>query len=115
MKNFIQSGDMIEVTVPAGGVTSGDGLIVSNLFGVAGTTAAAGERVNLATEGVFELPKLGTAVIAEGAKVSWDGTNHRCDVPGTGLYPIGAAVAAAGNGATTVKIRLDGTSTAAAA
>lgn len=114
MKNFIQDDDIIEVTAPAGGVSSGDGVLVGNLFGVACATVAAGGRVNLATEGVFELPKLNTAVIAEGAKVSWDSAAHRCDAPGTGLYPIGVAVAA-GNGATSVKVRLDGVSTAAAA
>jgi len=35
MKNYIQEGRMITVAVPAGGVTSGDGVVIGALFGVA--------------------------------------------------------------------------------
>ena len=35
MKNFIQRGDVITVTAPTGGVTSGQGVLVGNLFGIA--------------------------------------------------------------------------------
>lgn len=41
------------------------------------------------TEGVFDLTKKTTATFAVGDKVSWDSTNHYCDAPGTGLYPVG--------------------------
>ncbi|WP_448187915.1 DUF2190 family protein [Azospirillum sp. sgz301742] len=115
MKNYIHSGDLIEATAPSGGVTSGGGVLIGSLFGVAGATAVQGNAFTLATKGVYELPKLSTAVLAAGGKVSWDNTSKRCDAPGTGLYPVGVAVEAAGNGATTVKVRLDGVSTAAAA
>ena len=114
MKNFVQDGEIIEVIAPTGGVTSGDGVLIGALFGVAAATGAEGAAVNIVTEGVFMLPKLSTAVFAAGGKVSWDDTNSRCDAPGTGLYPVGAATVAAGNGTTTVKVRLDGVSTAAA-
>lgn len=33
MKNFIQRGDVITVTAPTGGVSSGQGVLVGNLFG----------------------------------------------------------------------------------
>jgi predicted RecA/RadA family phage recombinase len=66
MKNFIQRGDMITVTAPTGGVTSGQGVLVGSLFGVAATTAAEGESVEIDTVGVYELPKLVSAVIAAG-------------------------------------------------
>lgn len=115
MKNYIQAGKTITATAPAGGITSGTGMLYGSLFGVAATTAAAGAEVEMDTAGVFELPKLSTAVIAAGGKVSWDAANSRCDAPGSGLYPIGVAIAAAGNGATTVKVRLDGIATVAAA
>lgn len=36
-------------------------------------------------------------------------------MPGTGRYPIGTAIEAAGNGATIVRVRLDGVATGAAA
>lgn len=111
MKNFIQRGDMITVTAPTGGVTSGQGVLVGNLFGVAATTTAEGESVELATVGVYELPKLASAVIA---RVAWDDTAKQVVLPGTGMVPIGIATLAAGNGVTTVRVRLDGIATAAA-
>ncbi|HVZ64624.1 MAG TPA: DUF2190 family protein [Lacunisphaera sp.] len=97
MKNYIQEGRMITVAAPAGGVTSGDGVVMGALFGVASKTAAAGETVSLATDAI-----------------AWDNTAKQVNVPGTGRYPIGTAIEAAGNGATTVRARLDGVSTAAA-
>jgi predicted RecA/RadA family phage recombinase len=114
MKNFIQRGDMITVAAPTGGLTSGQGVLVGNLFGVAAKTAAEGESVEIATVGVYELPKLVSAVIAAGARVAWDGTAKQVVVPGTGMVPIGIATVAAGNGGTTVRVRLDGVATAAA-
>jgi predicted RecA/RadA family phage recombinase len=114
MKNFIQRGDMITVTAPTGGVTSGQGVLVGNLFGVAATTAAEGSSIEIATVGVYELPKLVSAVIAAGARVAWDNTAKQVVLPGTGMVPIGIATLAAGNGVATVRVRLDGIATAAA-
>ena len=84
MKNFIQRGDMITVTAPTGGVTSGQGVLVGNLFGVAANTAAEGESVEIATIGVYELPKLASAVIAAGARVAWDDTAKQVVLPAHG-------------------------------
>jgi predicted RecA/RadA family phage recombinase len=115
MKNYIQEGRMITVAAPTGGVTSGDGVVIGALFGVASKTAAEGETVTLATTGVFDLSKLASAVIAAGDAVAWDDTAKQVNAPATGRYPIGIAIEAAGNGATTVRVRLDGIATAAAA
>lgn len=115
MKNFIQKDDLIEVAAPTGGVTSGDGVIVGALFGVAVTTAAEGETVTLLTEGVFDLPKATTTTFTSGGMVSFDISTRKAVAPATGKYPIGAATVAAGNGATTVRVRLDGIATSAAA
>ena len=114
MKNFIQRGDMITVTAPTGGVTSGRGVLIGNLFGVAATTTAEGENVEIATVGVYELPKLASAVIAAGGRVAWDDTAKQVVLPGTGMVPIGIATVAAGNGVATVRVRLDGMATEAA-
>lgn len=115
MKNFVQSGHTIDITAPAGGVASGAGIIICNLFGVASSTAAAGETVALATTGVFDLPKASATAFAVGGAVAWDAVEGRCDAPGEGRYPIGVAIAAAAGGASTVRVRLDGITTAAAA
>jgi len=114
MKTFIQRGDMISVAAPTGGVTSGQGVIVGNLFGVAAMSVAEGESVEIATVGVYELPKFASAVIAAGAHVAWDDTAKEVVLPDTGMVPIGIATVAAGNGVTTVQVRLDGVATEAA-
>jgi predicted RecA/RadA family phage recombinase len=115
VKTFIQNGDVITVTAPAGGVASGEGVVVGALFGIAAFTAAEGEAVEIATRGVYILPKEPTAVIAVGDRVSWDDAAKQIKLPAVGLYPVGIATEAAGNGITTVRVRLDGVATAAAA
>lgn len=47
-------------------------------------------------------------------RVAWDDTAKQVVLPSAGLYLIGVATVAAGNGATTVRVRLDGVATAAA-
>jgi predicted RecA/RadA family phage recombinase len=114
MKNFIQRGEMITVAAPTGGLTSGQGVLVGNLFGVVAKTAAEGESVEIATVGVYELPKLVSAVIAAGARVAWDDTAKQVVLPAIGKVPIGIATVAAGNGVATVCVKLDGVATQAA-
>ena len=114
MKNYIQDGANLDLTAPRP-LTSGEGFIVGAIFAVATTTAASGASVVGATEGVFDLTKKTATVFAPGDLVSWDNTNHRCDSPGSGLYPIGAATAPAGNGAATVLVKLNEVATVAAA
>jgi predicted RecA/RadA family phage recombinase len=111
MRNFIQRGDMITVTAPAGGLASGQGVLVGNLFGVAAKAAGEDESVEIATVGVYELPKLASAVIAAGARVAWDDTAKQVVLPGTGMVPIGIATVAAGNGVASIRVRLDGVAT----
>jgi predicted RecA/RadA family phage recombinase len=114
MKNFIQDGANLDLTAPRG-LSSGDGFIVGSLFAVAAAAATSGAAVVGVTAGCFTLPKLSTAVFAAGDKVSWDDTNHYLNVPGSGLYPVGSAIAAAGSGAATVNVKLAEVPTAAAA
>lgn len=114
MKTFIQNGHVITVTAPAGGVSSGDGVLVGSVFGIAAYAAPEGESVEIAIGGVFEMPKDSTAILAIGDAVAWDAAAKHVTAPGVGLYPIGVATAAAGNGATTTAVRLNGVATAAA-
>ncbi|MBK5932416.1 uncharacterized protein DUF2190 [Rhodovulum imhoffii] len=53
-------------------------------------------------------------IASGGARVSWDNTTKEVTTPAAGRFPIGVAVEAAGNGATSVAVRLDGIATAAA-
>ena len=113
MKTYIQNGHVVRVTTPAGGIASGDGLIVGNIFGIAAYSSAEGDPVELSTTGVFQLPKASAAVLTVGARVAWDNTAKEVNTPGAGRFPIGIATEAAGNGITSVAVRLDGVSTAA--
>ena len=113
MKNFIQDGDNLDLTAPRD-VLSGEGFIVGSIFAVACADAKCGAAVVGVTEGVYDLTKKSTATFSVGDKVSFDNTNHYCDAPGTGLYPVGVAVAAAGNGAAVVRLKLNEIATTAA-
>ena len=114
MKNHTQKGDIITVAAPAGGIASGEGAIIGNIFGIAAYSAAMGEPVELATTGVYQLPKATAAVLTVGARVAWDNTAKNINVPGAGRFPVGVATEAAGNGVTSVSVRLDGVGTVAA-
>jgi len=105
MKNYVQEGKTITVTAPAA-VTSGQYVVVGAIRGVAAFDAAQGEPVEVATEGVFTLPKVAADNIAAGDLLYWNGT--ACTkVPGSGSRPlVGVAVKAAGNGVTTVAVKL---------
>src|SRR5579885_1983538 len=103
MKNFVQEGKTITVTAPAD-VISGQLVVVGSIVGVAAFTAASGADVEVTVEGVFELPKVATDVIAQGAKLYWDSGPAKLTKPaGTGSTPmVGVATASAGDAATTV-------------
>jgi predicted RecA/RadA family phage recombinase len=108
MRNFIQDGHTVTLTAPTGGITSGSGLLVGAIFGVAAFDAAAGADVEAALEGVFELPKAADT-IAQGDKLYWDATNKRLTTTATDNTLVGVAIVAAAGAATTVRVRLNGT------
>lgn len=114
MKTYIQNGHVITVPTPSGGIASGDGMIVGSIFGIAAYSAAEGDPLELATTGVYKLPKATAAVLTVGARLAWDNTAKQVNTPGAGRFPVGVATEAAGNGSTSVAVRLDGVATAAA-
>ena len=114
MQNLNRNGHIIKVTAPAGGIASGEGLIVGNIFGIAAYTSPEGDSVELGTTGVYQLPKASAAVLTVGARVAWDNTAKNINVPGTGRFPVGIVTEAAGSGTTSVAVRLDGVATVAA-
>ena len=114
MKTYIQNGDVITVPAPAGGIASGEGAIIGNIFGIAAYATAVGEPVELATTGVYLLPKATAAVLTIGARAAWDNTAKNINLPGTGRFPVGNVTVDAGSGTTSVAVRLDGVGTVAA-
>ena len=96
MKNFIQPGGTVTLTAPSD-VSSGDGLLVGSLFGVASGDALSGADVETVTEGVFDLAKASAQAWSQGDKVYWDDTNKECTAVAAGNVLIGVAMADAAN------------------
>ena len=109
MKNYIQPGHTITLTAPAA-VTSGSGVLVGAIFGIAAHDAASGEPVEALTVGVIDINKVGTQAWAVGDKVYWDNTNKRATKTATDNTLIGVALSVVGSGAdeTTGRVRLNG-------
>jgi predicted RecA/RadA family phage recombinase len=110
--NFKAKGDVITVVAPAGGYSSGDGVLVGGLFGVAMGDAALGEDCEVRLSGVFTLPKDNTLAIDQGDRVFWDDGNSEVDKTATAQVAIGHAVEDAADVATTIDIRLAGSTPA---
>ena len=110
MKNFRHHDNNVPVPAPAGGVLSGDGVLVGSLFGIASGDAAEGETVNIACVGVFELKKTSAQAWTVGAKVYWNGTDKVATTTASGNSLFGVAVAAAANPSATGLVRLNGVS-----
>jgi predicted RecA/RadA family phage recombinase len=114
MRNYVGTGDQITVTAPAGGVTTGVGYVIGAIFCVAIATAAATRSFAARRTGIVSLPKPAGA-ITEGARLWWNNTTKQvATATATGLFPIGAAGAAAISAAPTVEVVLDGIATIAA-
>lgn len=113
--NFVQDGDVINWTNGTGSaVAAGQVVAIGQILAVALVAIAAGATGSVKTRGVFTVPKVSTAVIAAGESLLWDVSAGKFDAksatPATGDIS-GApayAVEAAGNGATTLKVKLTG-------
>ena len=107
MRNYIQPGNTITLAAPYA-VTSGDGLLVGAIFGVATVNAIQGEEVEACLVGVVDLAKKAAQAWAPGDKVYWDDTDKVATLTATDNTLIGAAVAAAAANAATGRVRLNG-------
>lgn len=109
MKNYIQPGNTVTLAAPYD-VTSGGGLLVGALFGVAGGDALTGEAVEASLVGVFDLTKAASQAWSVGDKVYWDDTNKVATKTATGNTLIGVAIEAVGGTAsdTIGRVRLNG-------
>ncbi len=108
MKNAFQDGRVIDVTLAAD-VASGGVVTKGRLIGVAVMAGVTGAIVPVHVEGVFRLPKLNTAVIAQGAPVTWDIDPGRVIVAAAAIGDVenfGYAVEAVANPSTEVLVRL---------
>ena len=107
MRNFIQPDDSLALAIPyAGGVTSGQGVLVGAIFGVAAVDAAQNVFAECQTKGVFDITKEPALAITAGARLFWDNTNRRLTTTLTGNFQVGVATQAALAADTTVRAML---------
>jgi len=109
MKNAHSIADTITVPAPSGGAVTGVPFILGTVLAIPVTTAAQGVPVAVQIEHAFVLPKLSSAVITAGAKVHWDVSAGEVIVASTAtgdLENFGIAIEEAGNGTTTVAVKL---------
>lgn len=112
--NYVQDGDVVQYTAGAN-ITAGSVVVMGNMLGVALVDIANGATGSVALEGVFTLPKVAGAVIAQGDSLTWDVSatafDDKAAVPAAGDITGAAcfAFAAAGNGPTTLAVCLTGT------
>lgn len=104
VKNFVQQGNTLDLTAPAGGLVSGQGHLFGDLFGVAATDIAAGTKGAVALTGVYHLPKAAGEALTEGAAAYWDG--GKVTTTAAGNSKIGNATEATAAAAATVAVRL---------
>lgn len=98
MKNFIQPGDTVTVPAPAN-VASGAPVLVGDIFGVAVYSCQTGEDLELATEGVFDLPKASSQAWTVGAKIYFDAATKTLTATVGSNRFVGHALLAVGGGA----------------
>lgn len=109
MKNYIHSGEKLVLTAPAGGVSSGDGVQIGQLFVVAEHDAAAGESFTGVATGVHDLPRATGTAWSEGDPLYWDSVNGQVTLSSGSNLPIGEAAADAASADAEGQVRLRGT------
>ena len=109
MKNYVQPGRTLTLASPYA-VSSGDGLLVGAIFGVATANAASGEAVEAGLVGVFDLKKTASQAWAVGDRVYWDNTVKETTKTVGSNTLIGVAVEPVSNAATDIvgRVRLNG-------
>ena len=111
--NFTQEGASLTWTNGSGAtVTAGSVVVIGQQIGIAATDIADGAAGTVYMEGVFTVPKVTTAVIAQGESVIWDASAEAFEdsaaTPATGdVSGCCIAWAGAGNGVTSVPVKLN--------
>lgn len=105
MKNFVQPGKVLNVVAPRT-VTSGEGVLVNNLFGVAAKAAASGSDLSVLVEGVVNLPKVSANTVAIGTTLFWDNTAFNVTTTAGSNKSIGYGMSVAGAGVLTCWVKL---------
>lgn len=106
MDNFVKKGDVVTITAPTGGVTSGVGVLVGQLFGVATASVAQTLPAEIVVSGVVEIAKTSALEILPGDAVYWDNTGKVVNKTSSAQKEVGVAVSTAANPSGTVQVLL---------
>lgn len=107
-KNFVQNGDVLTLAAPEA-VTSGRGILIGTLFGIAQGDAESGALVDVKTDGVWTHAKTSAQAWTVGAAIYWDNTAKVFTTVSTGgNVLVGKAVAIAADPSPTGTVRLNG-------
>lgn len=106
MKNFVQSGEVLDLTAPSGGVTSGLAVKIGSVIAIAAVTAAASEEFAAAVTGVFDVAAATSQAWTQGALVYWDDTAKVFTTTASTNQKAGVAVAIKDSAAATGRVRL---------
>lgn len=106
MKNFVRSGNVLNLA-PGADVAAGVGyLFGTSLFGIAAEDVKNGEFGAFVTEGEVEIAKTSALVIAVGDRLFWDATNKVVNKTTTAQQCVGIATSAAANPSSTVMMKI---------
>lgn len=103
---FVQPGEVIDYTAGAN-IASGQVVLMGARIGVALKAIANGETGPMQVTGVFNIAKLSTDNMAQGALLYWDNTNSRLTTTASGNTMAGFAAAAAAATTTSVNIKIN--------
>jgi len=103
---FVQPGEVIDYTAGAN-IASGQVVLMGARIGVALKAIANGETGPMQVTGVFNIAKLSTDNMAQGALLYWDNTNSRLTTTASGNTLAGFAAAAAAASTTSVNIKIN--------
>lgn len=107
MKNFKYRGDIVDLTVPAGGAVSGEGYVIGDLVVIATMNGDAGDCIPFNAEGVVEVALNAALAVNEGDNVDWDDTAKEVVAGGAGDKHMGHALQTLGAAAgQTVRVKL---------
>lgn len=117
MRTYVQPGDILDLTVPAGGVVSGVAIKIGNFIVVpqcsitAAEVTAAGAGVRKFAGklgGVFDLAKINAQAWAEGDLIYFNTTSgNMTNVSAAGVFLVGAATENAPNPSTVGRVRFN--------
>jgi predicted RecA/RadA family phage recombinase len=105
-KKFIQPGEAIDYTA-SGTLAAGAVVVMGVRIGIVLNDMVSGDVGAVRVTGVWELAKLSTDVIAQGALVYWDTSPGEITTTSAGNTLAGYAIEAAGNGTTTCKVKIN--------